>query len=95
MLRDVGFREAMWQHLHLASLSLMRQAVRGIRSQHSSSGSRGAVACPSYQPDADGCIDLTSDSHESSDSAAEGPAQVRCLAVSPTMKYICHAHGLL
>ncbi len=85
----------MWQHLHLASLSLIRQAVRSIRRQHSSSGSPGFAKQPSYQPDADGCIDLTSDSHESSDSAAEGPAQVRCLVNGPTTRQFCYAHSLL
>ena len=81
MLRDAGFREPAWQRLHMACLSLMRQAILLARSQHASAGDAVPARSAVSEPDRTGCIDLTSDSRDSSDSGPEPINQVHSTVV--------------
>lgn len=82
MLRETGFREPAWQRLHMACLSLMRQAILVARSQHASASNVVPARPVVPEPDSTGCIDLTSDSRSSSDSGPEPITQVRSNAKS-------------
>lgn len=85
MMRDAGFREAPWQRLHVVSLNLMRQAVRMAHRQRVGASSACDDRDAGFQAASNGCIDLTSDSHKSSDSGPEALTQVGRASVTPTI----------
>lgn len=76
-MSHTGFRDPMWQRLHIASLTLARQALSAAAvAQHGSAGEAGVIGRALREPDSNGCIDLTSESRDSSGRAPEELTQV-------------------
>ena len=75
-MSHTGFREPLWQRLHIASLTLARQALSAAVAQHGSASEAGTIGRALREPDANGYIDLTSESRDSSGRAPEELTQV-------------------
>ncbi len=75
-MSHTGFREPHWQRLHIASLTLARQALSAAMAQQESNSDAGVAGRAIQEPDSDGCIDLTSDSRDISGRATEELTQV-------------------
>lgn len=75
-MSHTGFREPLWQRLHIASLTLARQALSATLAQQGSSSDAGVAGGALREPDSNGCIDLTSESRDSSGRAPEELTQV-------------------
>ncbi len=75
-MSQTGFREPLWQQLHIASLTLARQALSAALGQQKSSINAEGAGRDLREPDSNGCIDLTSESHNSSGRAPEELTQV-------------------
>ena len=75
-MSHTGFREPLWQRLHIASLTLARQALSTAVAQHGSASEAGVIGRALPEPDSNGYIDLTSESRDSSGRAPEELTQV-------------------
>ena len=75
-MSHTGFREPLWQRLQIASLTLAHQALSAALAQQGSSRDAEGAGRVLQEPDSNGCIDLTSESRDSSGRAPEELTQV-------------------